>query len=50
MTGGASSGHETGPPPRPVPDRSAPVPNAEDETTVFLMEMTDREPAEENGR
>ncbi|MFE1470728.1 ADP-ribosyltransferase [Nocardiopsis dassonvillei] len=50
VTGEESSDPGTAPSPRPVPTRSAPEPNTGDETTVFLMETADEDPAEEGGR
>ncbi|MFF8764080.1 ADP-ribosyltransferase [Nocardiopsis dassonvillei] len=50
VTGEESSDPGAAPSPRPVPARSAPEPNTSDETTVFLMETADEDPAEEGGR
>ncbi|WP_231391599.1 ADP-ribosyltransferase [Nocardiopsis sp. CNS-639] len=50
VTGEESSDPGAAPSPRPVPTRSAPEPNTSDETTVFLMETADEDPAEEGGR
>ncbi|WDZ90774.1 ADP-ribosyltransferase [Nocardiopsis sp. HUAS JQ3] len=49
VTGEESSDPGDGPPPQPVSARSAPEPNTDDEITVFLMETTDQDPAEEDG-
>ncbi|MFJ9558402.1 ADP-ribosyltransferase [Nocardiopsis sp. NPDC101807] len=47
---GAPTGDTGGEPsPQPVPARSAPETNTDDEITVFLMETTDQDPAEEGG-